>query len=115
MKANGWNRSRPIQAIALYLTMLLVAPQGAWARFNPPHHYNMYSPEQDIQVGQQASAQVYKTMPVLPENDPRTRYIQRIGNDLAAHANAQPINGLQWPFNFHVIAQKDINAFALPG
>ena len=111
-KTNG---SLTVQAIALALVMLLAAPQAIWARFNPPHHYDMYSPEQDVQVGQQAAAQVYKTMPVLPENDPLTKYLQKIGNDLASHANANPINGLKWPFTFHVIAQKDVNAFALPG
>src|SRR3954462_8320082 len=108
-------RSLPVQAVALGLAMLLAAPQAMWARFNPPHHYNMYSPEQDLEVGKQAAAQVYKTMPVLPENDPLTKYLQKIGNDLAAHANANPINGQKWPFSFHVIAQKDVNAFALPG
>ena len=117
------SRSLPVQAIALILAMLLAAPQAMWARFNPPHHYNMYSPAQDLQVGQEAAAQVYKTMPVLPENDPLTKYIQRIGKDLVAHAqllnglNPQDQNGQpqQWPFTFHVIAQKDVNAFALPG
>lgn len=108
-------RSLPVQAIALTLAMLLAAPQAMWARYNPPHHYNMYSPDQDLEVGKQAAAQVYKTMPVLPENDPLTKYLQKIGNDLAAHANANPINGQKWPFTFHVIAQKDVNAFALPG
>src|SRR3954451_2822871 len=109
------NRSLPIQAIACALVMLLAAPQAMWARYNPPHHYDMYSPEQDLEVGKQAAAQVYKTMPVLPEDDPLTKYLQKIGNDLAAHANANPINGQKWPFTFHVIAQKDVNAFALPG
>jgi hypothetical protein len=115
MKTDVLRRSFGAQVIALLLVMLIVAPQAMWARFNPPHHYNMYSPEQDVQVGQQAAAEVYKKMPVLPENDPLTKYLQRIGNDLASHANAAPINGQKWPFNFHVIAQKDVNAFALPG
>src|SRR3954469_5690384 len=109
------NRSLSVQAVAITLAMLLAAPQAMWARFNPPKHYNMYSPQQDEEVGKQAAAQVYKTMPVLPENDPLTKYLQKIGNDLAAHANANAIRGEKWPFTFHVIAQKDVNAFALPG
>src|SRR3954469_17455518 len=115
MKNDVLKRSLGAQAIALALVMLMVAPQAMWARFNPPKHYNMYSPQQDEEVGKQAAAQVYKKIPVLPENDPLTKYLQRIGNDLASHANAQPINGQKWPFTFHVIAQKDVNAFALPG
>src|SRR3954465_7654397 len=119
MKSGSMNsktiRSLPIQVVGLGLAMLLAAPQVMWARFNPPHHYNMYSPEQDLEVGKQASAEVYKTMPVLPENDPLTKYLQKIGNDLASHANANALHGEKWRFTFHVIAQKDVNAFALPG
>src|SRR3954467_6755666 len=115
MKNDVLKRSLGAQAIALALVMLMVAPQAMWARYKPPHHYNMYSPEQDVQVGQQAAAEVYKKMPVLPESDPLTKYLQKVGNDLASHANANPINGQTSPFNFHVIAQKDVNAFALPG
>jgi len=115
MKINVLRRPFAAQVIALALVMALAAPQPVWARYNPPHHYNMYSPEQDVEVGNQAAAEVYKKMPVLPENDPLTKYLQRVGNDLASHANASPINGQKWPFNFHVIAQKDVNAFALPG
>jgi beta-barrel assembly-enhancing protease len=38
------------------------------------------------------------------------RYVQQLGARLASHAP-----GEKWPYNFHVINQKEINAFALPG
>jgi predicted Zn-dependent protease len=36
--------------------------------------------------------------------------VQRLGRNLAAHAP-----GEKWPYNFHVVNKKEINAFALPG
>ena len=56
------------------------------------------------------AAQVYQEMPVLPENDPVSRYVAQLGAHLVSHAP-----GLKWPFTFRVVASPDINAFALPG
>jgi Zn-dependent protease with chaperone function len=72
---------------------------------------NSFSPEQEIQLGQQAAQQVAQQLPLLPENDPITRYVQQIGRTLAAQAPGE----VKWPFSFHVVNQKEINAFALPG
>jgi beta-barrel assembly-enhancing protease len=38
------------------------------------------------------------------------RYVQALGQKLTAHAP-----GDKWPYNFHVVNQKEVNAFALPG
>src|ERR1700746_382618 len=67
--------------------------------------------EQQKQLGQQVAAQVYKQMPVLPDSSPETRYIRQLGARLVATIPPEH----SWPFEFHVIAQKEINAFALPG
>ncbi len=67
--------------------------------------------EQQIDVGYQTAAQVYKQMPVLPDSSPVTQYVQRLGAKLVAQIPQQ----YSWPYQFHVIAQKEINAFALPG
>jgi hypothetical protein len=50
-------------------------------------------------------------MPVLPDSNPMTQYVQRLGKRLVAQIPQQ----YSWPYEFHVIAQKEINAFALPG
>ena len=62
-------------------------------------------------LGLQAAAQVYKQMPVLPDNSPETQYVRQLGQKLLATIPPQ----YSWPFEFHVVAQKEINAFALPG
>jgi predicted Zn-dependent protease len=67
--------------------------------------------QQQIQLGFQAAAQVYKQMPVLPDNSPETQYVRQVGQRLAATIPQQ----YSWPFEFHVIPEKEINAFALPG
>src|SRR5574337_296396 len=69
------------------------------------------SREQQIQLGYQTAAQVYKQMPVLPDSSPETQYVRQLGEKLAAQIPPEH----SWPFQFHVIPQKEINAFALPG
>ena len=67
--------------------------------------------EQQIDLGLKAAAQVYQQMPVLPDNSPETQYIRQLGAKLVAVIPQQ----YSWPYEFHVIPQKEINAFALPG
>ena len=62
-------------------------------------------------LGMQAATEVYQKMPILPDDSPETQYIRHLGRKLA---NTIPPENA-WPFEFHVIPQKDINAFALPG
>lgn len=69
------------------------------------------SREQQIQLGFQAASEVYKQMPVLPDDSPETQYVRSVGKRLEATIPQQ----YNWPFEFHVIPQKEINAFALPG
>ena len=69
------------------------------------------SREQQAQLGLQAASEVYKQMPVLPDSSRETQYIRKLGKRLAATIPPER----SWPFQFHVIAQKEINAFALPG
>ncbi|HKQ88888.1 MAG TPA: M48 family metallopeptidase [Candidatus Acidoferrales bacterium] len=67
--------------------------------------------DQQKQLGLQAAAEVYKQMPVLPDSNSETKYIRSLGERLVATIPPEH----SWPFEFHVIAQKEINAFALPG
>lgn len=108
-------RSKPqysnrMKVVALFLLWLIAAPQTLQARFEPTHGFDLFSAQQEVQAGQQAAAQVSKQLPLLSNSDPITRYVQQLGAKLAAHAP-----GEQWPYNFHVVNQKEINAFALPG
>lgn len=83
--------------------------QGADGRLSPDLNVGM-SPEEQIKVGRQAAAEARKQLPLLPDDSPIARYVSQLGQRLAAQTP-----GYKWPYEFHVVNQKDINAFALPG
>jgi Zn-dependent protease with chaperone function len=96
---------------SLLAVLLLAVVPAAHATYTPPPACNNpFTPQQEVTEGAKVAAQVYQQMPVLPANDPVSRYISQLGLHLASHAP-----GLKWPFTYRVVASSDINAFALPG
>lgn len=72
--------------------------------------FNMFSVEQDIQLGKEAAAQIERQMQVV--NEPRmSALVQRIGSKLVAATDENQ----RFPFSFKVVNDPGINAFALPG
>ncbi len=71
--------------------------------------FNLFSREQDIQLGKEAAGEIEKQVEVV-DNRELTAYVASIGARLAA----QPQAG-QFPYTFKVVNDKSINAFALPG
>lgn len=71
--------------------------------------FNLYSTDQDIQLGKEAAAEVEKQA-ALVNNSELTGYIKRIASKLTAQEEAG-----KYPYNFKVVYDKSINAFALPG
>lgn len=69
------------------------------------------SREDQQKLGLQAATEVYKQMPVLPDSSPVAQYVQRLGARLVKQIPPE----VSWPYQFHVIEQKEVNAFALPG
>src|SRR5207248_11049714 len=100
-------RSAMLPILLLALATAAVAPSEPLLH---PSGFNLFSKQQDIQLGQQNAAQVKKQMPVLPDSSPVVQYVQQVGRKLVA-TMPQP----SYPYNFHVVQEKDINAFALPG
>ncbi len=73
--------------------------------------FNLFSKQQDVQLGQELAAQVRKQMTIV--NDPTlTYYVNEIGKRLASSREARESG---FPFSFQVVADPSINAFALPG
>ena len=99
-----------VAAIAVILLASLASTTVPTPQLPEPGKAPMSRPQQ-IQVGFQAASQVYQQMPVLPDSSPETQYIRKLGKRLVATIPAQN----SWPFEFHTVAQKEINAFALPG
>jgi Zn-dependent protease with chaperone function len=101
-------RYRGLLAVVLAFSC---APE-LWAqrsKLKPP--WNMYSPETDVQVGRQNAELLKKRLPLC--NAPRVdAYLTTLGLRLVA---ALPARGVQYPWEFHCVNSKEINAFALPG
>jgi predicted Zn-dependent protease len=100
----------PVICLALSLVAVQVLAVATAPELPDPGNPGMSS-DQQKQLGLQVATEVYKQMPVLPDSSTETRYIQKLGQRLAATIPPDR----SWPFQFHVIAQKEINAFALPG
>lgn len=88
----------------------LQAPPGSKSQPKFQPGFNLFSPEQDVQLGQQSAQQVMRETPMVPENHPLTAYVRQLGGKLASKAA-----GEKFQYRFWVVATKEINAFALPG
>ena len=87
----------------LTLLVMCLAAAAAGAQIS------LVSVEQEIEIGQQANAQVRKEVPELRDAQV-AGYIRGIGARLARRAA-----GPKYPYSFSVANYRDINAFALPG
>ena len=73
--------------------------------------WNHFSPQQDITLGKRAGTDAEKQLPLC--NAPKVdAYLTQLGMRLAQKL---PTGGVQYPFEFHCVNDKAINAFALPG
>jgi beta-barrel assembly-enhancing protease len=98
---------------ALVLALTLAASGGLVAQTPVELRSNRYSPQQDVQLGREAAADIRKQLPAL--NDSRTSsFIQRIGRRLTSNI-PQQYRQPGFRYSFEVLNLSDINAFALPG
>lgn len=96
------------QRFAFVLALTLVAGL-ADAQTNVKPGFNLFSAEQDVQIGQESAVAAEQQLPIL--NDAQVnQYVNEIGMRLARNAG-----GPQFPYRFRVVNASDINAFALPG
>jgi Zn-dependent protease with chaperone function len=74
---------------------------------------NKYTPQQDVELGREAAAEVRKQYPII-HDDRIQHYLTTLGDRLVAAAPAelkQPV----YEYSFTPVNLKEINAFALPG
>ena len=99
--------------LALTALLLTAAVSTASGQTQITPDKNKYTPAQDVQLGQEASQEVRRELPML--NDDRIdEYVERIGSSLA-RAIPQQFQQPEFRYSFDVVNQKEINAFALPG
>ena len=71
--------------------------------------FNVFSAEQDVEIGRQSASEAERQFPLL--NDRNTqRTVESVFERLAAQAP-----GTKFPYQIRVVNARDINAFALPG
>ncbi len=110
----GLGASRAHRALAagffLGLSLVLV-PDALPQRTQLKQGWNKFSPQDDITLGKRAATDAGKQLPLC--NAPRVdAYLTELGTRLAQKL---PTGGVQYPFEFHCVNDKAINAFALPG
>ena len=100
----------PAVAVVLVASLgaLVVTAQTA---ITPPK--NKYTPEQDVQLGREAAAEVRREYPIISD-DQISGYLERAGRALVAAAPAS-LNNPAFEYSFTPVNLKEINAFALPG
>lgn len=104
------NRDRVVSRPAIAIALALILSAGvADAQTKVKSGFNLFSAEQDVQIGQESAQQAEQQLPLV--NDATVNaYVNDIGMRLARNAG-----GPQFPYRFRVVNASDINAFALPG
>lgn len=101
---------KTLSLFVFFSLALSATAQTGGPQFPDPGKASM-SKEKQQALGLEVAGQVYQQMPVLADSSPETQQVRRIGQKLVATIPPE----YSWPFEFHVIPQKEINAFAIPG
>lgn len=88
---------------------MVLAPLALADRTPLKPGWNMFSPQQDVEVGQQVSKEAERQLPML-NNSRVDNYMNNLGRKLSSRAP-----GEKYPYQFKVVNDRAINAFALPG
>jgi hypothetical protein len=104
-----------IRLLAMLMAAVLAAPQLLPAAAEPiwpaPGSVPGITKRQQEAIGLKMLGEVYRQVPVVPDSSPLVQYVQQLGHKLQLAIPHQ----YSWPFQFHVIPQKEVNAFVLPG
>jgi predicted Zn-dependent protease len=71
--------------------------------------FNLFTPQQDIELGKEAAAKIVQSSHVVANRE-ITAYLTAIGARLAKSPGAGT-----FPFTFTILNDREVNAFALPG
>lgn len=102
-------RLRIVMATGLIVTMAALASNAVLAQTRIKPGFNLFSAEQDVEIGRQSSIEAERQLPILKDRATEA-YVNAVGKRLAAVAP-----GEKFPYQFKLVNASDINAFALPG
>jgi Zn-dependent protease with chaperone function len=104
---NGMSYTLAFILAALPLTTITTSTALAQTQVKPAK--SCATPQQDLELGQQAAAEAEKQFQILNDRNIQ-EYLIRVGQNLAQYAP-----GERFPYSFKVVNASEINAFALPG
>jgi predicted Zn-dependent protease len=103
----------PRAPLAVLATIVCLSANGLFAQTVIKLPSNKYTPQQDVELGREAAAEVRQQYPII-EDETIARYLTSLGDRLVAAAPPefkQPI----YEYSFTPVNLKEIDAFALPG
>jgi beta-barrel assembly-enhancing protease len=104
-------RQRLHSASLTAVAVLTAVTLSAQTQITPPN--NKYSPSDDVKLGQEASQEVAKQLPVMHDEEVNS-YLNSIGRRLVS-AIPQDLQHPEFHYTFTGVNVREINAFALPG
>ena len=115
MKCLKFNSGSRAFAALLAVPLVTLSPVLLFAveRLSFQPGFNLFSPSQDVEVGQKASEDVNKQLPLVRDSQV-TGYVDGLGKRLARIAPNQS-GETKYTWTFNVVNSPEINAFALPG
>src|SRR5512146_949038 len=115
MNSSLSSRTLRARVLAVLLAAMMACPAWLLAAVSAPQLPDPgqvpISKQEQQQLGLKVVGEVYQQMPILPDSDPLVQYVRQLGQRLDTVIPQQ----YNWPYQFHVVQQKEINAFALPG
>jgi predicted Zn-dependent protease len=101
---------RTLKMIAIFLALIGIVGFPALAdRTNLTPAWNLFSPQQDIEMGRMLSNELEAALQLINNRNANT-YIDALGKQLSAHAP-----GYRFPYHFQIVNDNTINVWALPG
>ena len=103
----------PKTRAAIAAVTITVCAAGLLAQTAVKLPKNKFTPQQDVELGREAAAEVRKQYPVI-QDVKITAYLTKLGDRLVAAAPAE-LKQSVYEYSFTPVNVKEINAFALPG
>ncbi|MDQ6957615.1 MAG: M48 family metalloprotease [Mariprofundaceae bacterium] len=99
-----------LRMYSLALVALLMFSACATNPVSKNQDFVLMSEKQELALGQRYAAEVAKQMPLMPADDPLVKYVNKVGQRVAAVSDRPELF-----YHFNVVDDTTINAFALPG
>jgi beta-barrel assembly-enhancing protease len=101
--------TRARSVLILVLTISMLGLTALADRTTLKQGWNLFTTQQDIEMGRHLAEEANSTLSIVTDNY-AVGYIQALGNQLASHAP-----GTRLQYQFKIVNDSKIDAFALPG